>query len=430
MADMGNTHKDEALDEQWYARLEPLCFEDYEKLTGTKEHREAQMEAFLRNEIRNPALDYPELEHFDIEGRERELTALKDDIEAHEKDPVIKALYRAKIHEMLASLNMLRAAREGDDVQFSRYCDLVYGKPEPESVSYVVLTIEELAREKRSSGDQQQKEAAERLLPILEGIERTTITKADKQVLPDGADIDGEIESVDEAVEVFTKALKEQGIDDWSVVVDTEKGVPNFSVSQEHKEVRIPSEEALLARKLTRKKLQGLVAHEIETHVARRHFGERSKLKLLGLGLDGYLYGEEGIAAYNEQQVIGANEFSGLVRYFAIITARGFDGTPRDFRETFALMRDYFLLSMESDPERDEAVDNEAWTFCVRIFRGTTCATPGAVFTKDMVYFGNRDIWTLIARRNDVVNDFLLGKFDPNNEKHQQFLSDMGMLQK
>lgn len=428
MSHVPRTSSGDALDERWYARLEALCFEDYEKLTGTREHRDAQKDAFFRDEMRNPTLDYPELEHFDIEGREARLLELKADIEATEEYEVVVELYRLKINEMIAGLRMLRGTREGDDHTFSKYAELIYGTPDPENASYVATAIEGQIAERASDDEPAIQASVERLTEILEKCERTTDSKVKKDVLPNGEDIDGMVESAAEAAKAFQDALRQAGIDDWNVVVDTKRGVQNFSVSQEHKEVRIPSDEALKTRKMTRQKLKGLIAHEVGTHIVRRHHGERSILKLLGLGFDRYLVGEEGIAAYNEQQVTGAEEFTGLVRYFSIMAAKGFDGTPRDFRDTFSVMHDYFLLGMDAPLGWHRAAADSAWEYCVRTFRGTTCATPGAVFPKDLVYFSNRDIWTLVSRHAHAPARFALGKFDPNNHEHVTMLKELGIL--
>jgi hypothetical protein len=214
------------------------------------------------------------------------------------------------------------------------------------------------------------------------------------------------------------QVLVELEIDDWKIVVDTEKGLSNFSVSQEYKTISIPSDEQIQARKLTKKKLAGLVEHELKTHIVRRHNGERSKLALLGLGLDRYIKGEEGVATYAEQKVTGATEFAGIPMYFAIAVAKGFDGTSRNFRETFTIVRDYYVATLKLGDDITSRAETAAWKDCVRIFRGTTGVTPGAVFTKDLAYLGNRDIWQLVSTNSDVVMTFSIGKFDSTNNEH------------
>lgn len=56
------------------------------------------------------------------------------------------------------------------------------------------------------------------------------------------------VENIEEAVTAFGAALADLKADDWSVVVDNEKGISSFSVNQEHKIVRVPSEDELKKR--------------------------------------------------------------------------------------------------------------------------------------------------------------------------------------
>ena len=233
------------------------------------------------------------------------------------------------------------------------------------------------------------------------------------------------VENQEEAIDVIKLALKELEIEeDWVVLVDEKSSAGNFRVAQEFKEVRVPSTENITRRKMSRNRLAGLVAHEIHTHVARRVNGERSKLMLLGFGLDRYVKGEEGVATYKEQQITGAKEFAGVPYYLAIAAAKGFDGVPRDFRDTFEFMKLYYSGKGVNDP------NTSAWNTCVRIFRGTTCETPGAVFTKDLAYLaGNREVWTLVKNDENVVQKFSVGKYDPSREDHVAFLLQLGITE-
>ncbi|MFW0871161.1 MAG: tyrosine/phenylalanine carboxypeptidase domain-containing protein [Patescibacteria group bacterium] len=419
---------EEKLDSRWYKRFEEVAFEDYEKLTGKKEVREAEKGKFLNGEVDNPTLDYPELESFNLEEREHALLALKEDVLELEKNDAVKKIYRTKINESLATLRMLKAAREGNDKMFSRYADFIYGTPEIADIGYVLEHVKELVQANLASEDANKAAAAQKLHAVFSEVSLPAGQGADKSILPEGEDISGKLESVDEAVAAFEEALQEIDATDWKVVVDTESGISNFSVSQEHKVVRVPAEDKLLARNISKKKLKGLIEHEIKTHVARRSNGERSRLQLLGLGLDRYLKAEEGIATYNEQQVTGAKEFAGVPRFFSIALAKGITGEKLDFRRTHEIMSDYRLLASPKKDVTPEAAATTAYNDCVRIFRGTTCKTPGAVYPKDMSYFGNRAIWTLASENSEVVETFTIGKYDPNNSEHIALLTQLGIL--
>lgn len=425
---MENTESVEKLDARWFKRFAAVSFEDYEKLSGTEETREAEKERFLNGEVENPNLGYPELETFNIKERETELLSLKKDVLELEQNEAVKKIYRTKINELLATLRMLQATKDGDDRKFSRYADFIYGKPEAGDMNYIIGSVQELVTANVDNENLAKREAANRLQELFAGIPVQVDEGVSREILPEGEAITGKVESVEEVVEAFEEALQEIGVDDWVIEIDSEKGLSNFSVSQEHKLVRIPAEGKLLARGITKKKLKGLIEHEIKTHVARRHNGERSKLQLLGLGLDRYLKAEEGIATYAEQQVTGAKDFAGITRFLSIALAKGLTGNKLDFKQTQEIMTDYRLLSSPKKDVTPEHAAGLAYDDCVRIFRGTTCATPGAVYPKDMSYFGNRAIWTLVSKDSDVVESFIIGKYDPNNNEHVALLTQLGIL--
>tara|TARA_B100000745_G_scaffold300452_1_gene254528 strand:- start:1238 stop:2383 length:1146 start_codon:yes stop_codon:yes gene_type:complete len=363
---MESIRNQEKLDGRWYKRFEEVAFEDYEKLLGNKNVRELEKIKFLSDEVENPDLGYPELESFDLDERESTLLSLKEDVLEMEQNDAVKKIYRTKINESLATLRMLRATKNGDDRKFSRYADFIYGKPASGDIGYVVEHVKSLVVQHVESENTNKQQAALRLQEIFEGLSQSSGDGVEKSILPGGEDIPGKLESVDEAVLAFEEALQEIDATDWQVVVDSESGISNFSVSQEYKVVRIPSEEKLMSRNISKKKLKGLIEHEIKTHVARRSNGERSRLQLLGLGLDRYLKAEEGIAAYAEQQVTGATEFAGVPRFLSIALAKGLGGEMLDFRQTHTIMSDYrFLSSSKNDVKPEQA----------RVTESTSCNT-------------------------------------------------------
>ena len=144
--------------------------------------------------------------------------------------------------------------------------------------------------------------------------------------------------------------------------------------------------------------------------------------------MDRHIQAEEGIATYAEQQVTGAKEFAGIPRYLSVLIAKGVDGVPKDFRATYEIMKDYRLLASSKQEVESSDVESDAYNDCVRIFRGTSCSTPGAVYPKDMAYFGNRKIWSLVAQDSDIVQYFSVGKYDPANSEHVALLIKLGIL--
>jgi hypothetical protein len=126
---------------------------------------------------------------------------------------------------------------------------------------------------------------------------------------------------------------------------------------------------------------------------------------------------------------LGANDFSGLTGHFAISLATGMDGKKRDFREVFEILKDYFFINSKKAPEEARKISaNSAWNVCVRTFRGTTCNTPGACFTKDVVYReGNLGIWEILNSNPAEQRRFSVGKYDPSNARHIWILDQLGI---
>ncbi len=94
--------------------------------------------------------------------------------------------------------------------------------------------------------------------------------------------------------------------------------------------------------------------------MSRRLNGERSKLQLLGLGLDRYEKGEEGIATMREGVL--DNEMGdsvGMVSHLAISLAYGLDGVPRNFREVYEIMEKYlYLRALSSGGDSKKAFES------------------------------------------------------------------------
>ncbi len=404
------------LDAQWYDRFhENAAFQAYEYLIGNKEERTRQKERFINGDVDAPTLDYPRLDEFDFDGYESNLLQLKADILSQEQHDIVKNVYKWKINEKLAELRMLRATKNGDDKRFKRYAQFIYGKPEDDITGYTMdntMSLMTNVLNNPSSSDEQKKAAQfvfDKITPIQQskyieppkttGITDTPTqnTKYDSSAMKDR----------------FETALQKYGLEGWSVLVSDEYTAVN--VGQELKEIRIPTE-----REVTNIQLQKLIAHEIGTHALRRQNGERSKLRLLGLGLD-RSKDDEGVATYQEQKIDGAKDFSGFIGYFAIALANNPDN---NFKDVFEIIKNYHIANGKTIKKAQDF----AWNRCVRTFRGTSCQMPGACFTKDMVYRENNvKVLNLIKSDASAENSFMMGKYDPTNPRHIWILSQLNI---
>jgi hypothetical protein len=91
-------------------------------------------------------------------------------------------------------------------------------------------------------------------------------------------------------------ALVEYKVDGWKV--ELSDGISaRAKVNNNRRTIEINKDETFPESLLRRLKF-----HEIGVHVIRHEMGKRFPLKILTLGLAGYLETEEGMAAYNEEQ--------------------------------------------------------------------------------------------------------------------------------
>lgn len=414
------------LDRQWFERLRELTFSDFELLDGDGEVREASKQQFLAGEIDNPRLDYPKLERFDFAGRESALLELKTDILEQEANEVVVKVYRTRINESIAQLRMLKAAKDGNDRAFSRYAEFVYGTPEGDLSDYATSFVAKKMDRFASSKHEVKRDAVAKLKELLGD---RLVEVEEKAPSVEGEGLKGKVTDVDEAVSMFESYLEEEGIDDWAVVKTENQSITGFRVSQERKEMVVPTSQFTGEKGKAMSLIKSFIAHE-GMHVGRRFHGERSKLALLGIGLDRVEKGEEGVATYTEQQVKGTEEYAHPQRYFAIAYAKGaIDGEPKNFRQTYDMLLQYYRMSLKPGDDVETRAEDWAWKLAVRVFRGTTGETPGAVYPKDMAYFkGNKETWELVSKDSDVVKTFSIGKFDAANERHVSVLMELGIL--
>ncbi len=165
----------------------------------------------------------------------------------------------------------------------------------------------------------------------------------------------------------------------------------------------------------------------------RRENGEKTQLKLLGIGLHRYLDAEEGIATLREMSM-KEDEFDVIGKiglYLGIVLALGMDGKKRNFREIFDILTDYNLITTSNDLTKSKEI---AYNNTIRIFRGTNCKDKGICFSKDASYVEGRLRIARFIKENrtnieNITELFNIGKFDPTNFQHLYILYTLGILQ-
>jgi hypothetical protein len=417
-----------SLDDRWFGKYKKIAtFQDYEYLVCGKNWERDQKNKFLKKDITNPVFKYPRLDKFNFENKFKKLSNLRKEVVKYEPNEIVKEIYVKKIDEKIIELKMLKSAKNMDDLAFFRYSKSLYGIPKKEFFYYTLSQIQGILRNK----NRRSHEYFDSLLNKWRGgqkkgniipSEKINIVKPGPFILP--IIERGKVFNANGIKNAFEQALKKMVVDGFKVIINSKGKCEDISVDQ-GKNIIIPEK-----RKVSRKKLISLIAHEIGAHVQREINGENSKLKLLSLGLDHYLKGEEGLATYMEQRLCGFVNYAGLNGYLAVSLATGIDGKKRKFREVFDVFKNYYLLmiSHKRTDKRIKQAENFAWSRCVRVFRGTTGKTPGACFTKDIVYReGNIGIWKVVIKNPRETRRFFAGKYDPSNPHHIRFLDQLGV---
>ena len=341
-----------------------------------------QKQSFLNGEIENPQFFYPVLEfgEIDLDQTSQNLRDAKKVVRQSGGDPILKALYSEKINQSIASVEMLRAVKAGDDHKFYRYSKFIYGEPDEE--------IYRIA------------------LSEVEGYQPTSQEPEPKLS--------------DEVIKAcFKAALAEYG---WKK--------PEIKISARTRRVTTSPKSISLPKGLglTPSEIKTLMAHELETHALRRRSGKKAGLRLLRSDqLARYLPTEEGLATYAEQRVqesmgISEKDPEFAIRLIGLHLAKthNFRGT---YEELFKLYRSVLEKNKTEDPEKVAA--SQAYELCIRIFRGTHHPeNAGHPYTKDWVYFkGNLDVATFISEGGDISRLYI-GKI---GIQHLQVLTELGI---
>jgi len=452
---------EKAQDILWYERYIEIA----EKAPGPiglfKQEKEKDLQnkkQFMSGEIVNPTFEYEGIKEDVLREAERKLLSLKAEILAEEKNPAIREAYRWKINERIASLRLCLVTKEIElaskennseklarlNKKFLKYSHFIFGVPEKKFTAWGIDGIRKLAEKSLTNEDEKTKTVAQELmglLPQMEGQEAAPI-------IPDAV-IDLvreqtrkelgkylELENVpqksasEDVAGIFDGVLKKMGAEGWQAVVSEKNKV--VEVAQMKKNVLIPP-----GKTYGKSRLESLIAHELGTHVLRRLNGERSKLMLLGLGLDRYEKGDEGVATMREQAVenkFGIEEW--LERHVAINLALGIkEHGALDFRNLFELLWRYKYLKAREEGKSDQLseknVKEAAYTRCYRTFRGTSGKDKGVAFTKDIVYAeGNVGTWGVIGENPEELMRLSVGKYDPTNMRHLWLLSQLGITDK
>lgn len=442
MDDKVTNHENKALDAIWFEKLSTIKIK-YNKLVSPD---------FLPNTNKGDwgnvlsqqplPLTFSALIKEDIYSTEQKIDNLRLLIEADtEADTVVKKLWLKKMEgmqEQVSLLSDLQVVNNSSNKTLS--IDAVQVKMDKVmggiNQTIFKLTIAEL----RTRLQQKDKEHvltdcglstfAESILPYEAFLKDYPRVEFD-DVIPIEQ---SQIYTVDELKLYMEKALQTIGLQDtWQIKIDRTKKYHRVQVSYKKREIIIPSVEAynLNGKKyiVTANKAFRLLVHEIGTHALRSTNGFNSSLKLLSVGLDDYLIGEEGVATFREQQYLGTKKyFEGFQSYLAIGLALGIDqhNIKRSPLEVYNLL---YKINLALFYKNDTFAKYSAWKRILRTFISFPNLTDTIVNTKDLVYRdGNiriHKLYTSNQYNDDVIN---AGVYDPSNMEHVFDLQSLGII--
>ncbi len=184
--------------------------------------------------------------------------------------------------------------------------------------------------------------------------------------------------SAKQAAEKFEQIFKEYGLKDWKVKF---KDQMVTSVAAGKNNVLFVNKKA----KFSKKRLEALIVHEIETHILTAENGKRQPYNILNRGTANYLKTQEGLAVYNQEVRTGSLSASPLT-VLAVLKAKN-----SSFCEVFKYLKDLGIT------------DERALKVTLRVKRGFSDTSQAGVFTKDWIYFkGLQDIKKFVAGGGDL----------------------------
>jgi Domain of unknown function (DUF1704) len=392
--------------------------------------RERELSA-ARASHREPRLSYPALDIAEVRWRIATFLQLDAEISEHEPNVVVRRLYHGAIEDEVCFLRLIEATYEGNGERFWKLTQQLYPQPTSAEMQYAIeqvrqvllqglkppetAAISEMEQGRRDARQQ----ACQQVINVLYDQLHLSLDLSGE---PNGdfGDVfspspDTPTISAQGAKRFFEAVLESRGYAGWQVILDPNVAGPRVEAGL--RQVFLPAESIPLDE------LREYVSHELAGHVARSIAGENSLLGLLGMGTQGYMVTEEGIADYYEWQAAALHgdpvDDSGIwLGTLSIGLACGVANPPQTFSSLLAFFEPFLLLYRllwRDDEDRQTAerrAQRNAFTRCLRTFRGVPeLGQAGICNTKDVVYLRGR--WLIereVAQDETALDRLAVGK--------------------
>jgi len=375
-----------------------------------------------------------------------------DLIQRTDIDPDVKQLYRWRVNEYIANINMLIASSNGDMRRFAAWNKFIYGEPDEHiyrgALDWVANDAEAILADETQP--RTVIDAAQRVLDSLDG------KRGYRELLSPDSTVFENVRS-DHMKPSGYYGLLLAGVDIPQGKVTTVDGdrileqvLRNIQSAKDIRDASgsswsVTSDAVWRPAKLNMpaKRFIGLgTGHEVGSHELEKVNGARGPIGLASDGLDRYELGNEGRAVTREQVVYNTfDEFGKLVRWrdilrrhIAISFACGVgEKEPQNSAAVYKLVNDidymYAIKLAPNDPvEALESARKKTDSLLLRVLKGTD--GQGGAYLKDKVYLeGNVAAWLRSAEEGpSSISNGDLGKFDINNERHLAILRRFGLL--
>jgi len=388
--------------------------------------------------------------------RQAKLKAWKQELIADESvDPDVKQLYRWRVNEDIANVNMLIASSRGDMRSFHRWNEFIYGKPDEDIYRGALDWVAHDADQLLISPDQHPAiiEAASKVLSLIgdkRGYRELLAPEPEtfERVREDHLRANGYYGLLLAGVEIPEGKIKKEVGDPIL------KHIIKYNLQSDYGLADAPGtswgvshSKSVVERPVTydmpAKRFVGLaIGHEIGSHELERVNGLRGPMELASVGFDRYEITNEGRAVIREAvQYETFDEFGKLVRFrdilrrhIAISYASGLgEDAPKASSEVYALMQAIDIMyQTKLTPDDSEATAEKArqktTDLLDRVLKGTD--GKGGAYLKDEVYLeGFVADWLVAALKGpEAIFQGDLGKYGLNNLRHIIPLQRFGLL--
>jgi len=407
---------------QWHLLFSPPVDE------GTKDRLRGLLAQSRDREVttaiaqgREPHLHYPAIEIEAVRQRISDFLTLEAEISRDEPNAIVRRFYQGAIADEICFLRMIEATYEGSCERFWELTQQLHPPATIEEMRYALTRVKQIVLEGLQRKDTI--EVSQRVIQVLQeqaglSLDLPSETKVVQSIYeshPVSSFTGSRMISPQAAKRFFEAVLRESGYEGWQVVLDPNASGPRVEAGL--RQLFLQDSQVSLSE------IREYVSHELLGHVTRGVAGEYSSLGLLGMGTQGYLPTEEGIADYHERHVAALHrqafdDSGSWLGTLAVGLASGVVTPPQTFSSLFSIFEIFLLLYRllwrddEDLPTAEQRARKNALMRCLRTYRGVPdLGRPGVCFTKDVVYLrGLQKIERAVAEGETVLDRLAVGK--------------------